>query len=296
MRADPTVGLVVVGYESEDEWELFFDSLKNSKLIPGHVVIVDNSPPGALTISEAVWDGLVVIRRPDNPGYGSAINAGVAELPKLVTHVVLSNPDIRFMPNTLLGMKAGFEAFPDTAVTGPALVNADGSIYPSARAIPGVRIGIGHALLGNIWPKNPWTRRYLGGYQEASERSVGWVSGALMMVTRSSFEEIKGFDPGYFMFFEDVDLCYRLKKAGYRTVYVPDAQALHEGAHSTRLHMSEMVKAHHRSAVRFLNSLYPHPYQWLLRLLLRFGLTTRSALQQLKYRPKEGRPTKEASF
>lgn len=295
MTGDPTVGLVVVGYKSEGEWEPFLGSLKGSKLLPGHVVIVDNSPPWTPTVSEVAWDGLVVVPRPDNPGYGSAINAGVAELPKSVTHVVLSNPDIRFMPDTLSRLKAGFEAFQDAAVTGPALVNPDGSTYPSARAIPGVRIGIGHALLGNIWPKNPWTRTYLGDYQEGEERLVGWVSGALMMVTRSNFEEVGGFDPKYFMFFEDVDLCYRLKRAGYRTVYVPEARALHEGAHSTRLHMSEMVKAHHRSAARFLNSLYPQAYQWPLRLLLRIGLTTRSNLQQLKYRMKEGRPRKEAS-
>lgn len=295
MTTDPTLGLVVVGFQSKDEWEPFFDSLKNSTLKPGHVVIVDNSPPGAPPISKELWGGLRTVRRADNPGYGTAINEGVSELPKLVTHVLLSNPDIRFLPDTISRLKAGFSAFSDVAATGPALVNPDGSIYPSARAIPGVRIGIGHALLGNIWPKNPWTRRYLGNYGQAHERPVGWVSGALLMVTRSSFEKVGGFDERYFMFFEDVDLCYRLKKAGCRTVYVPDARALHAGAHSTRLHMSEMVKAHHRSAVRFLDSLYPQLYQLPLRILLRFGLTTRSALQQLKYRLKERRPTKEVS-
>ena len=295
MTIDPTLGLVVVGFQSVDEWEPFFNSLKNSNLIPGHVVIVDNSPPGALPIRRELWNGLRIVRRADNPGYGTAINAGASELPEQVTHVVLSNPDIRFFPDTMSRLKTGFSAFSNVAATGPALINPDGSIYPSARAIPGVRIGIGHALLGNIWPKNPWTRRYLGDYQQTHQRPVGWLSGALLMVARSSFEKVGGFDEEYFMFFEDVDLCYRLKQAGYRTVYVPDARALHEGAHSTRLRMPEMVKAHHHSAVRFLDSLYSRPYFWPIRLTLRFGLMTRSALQQRKYRVLGSAARKEVS-
>ena len=287
MTRDPTVGLVVVGYQSGAEWEPFFRSLKESLCVPGHAVIVDNSPLATDEFGRALWDEVQVLRLPHNPGYGSAVNAGVSLLPPEVTHVVVSNPDIRFTPDTLANLMDAFTTFPDTAATGPVLENPDGSVYPSARAIPGLRIGIGHALLGNVWPKNPWTRKYLGDYRRTERRPVGWISGAIFMVNRVHFEEIGGFNERYFMFFEDVDLCYRFKKAGYRSVYVPDARALHEGGHSTRGRMAEMVKAHHSSAVLFLTSLYPQWHQGPLRMILRLGLTARSALEQAKYRQKE---------
>ena len=287
MTKDPTLGLVVVGYQSGAEWEPFFRSLKESLYFPGHVVIVDNSPLATDEFSRALWDEVQVIRLPDNPGYGSAVNAGVSLLPTEVAHLVVSNPDIRFTTDTLANLKDALTTFPDTATAGPALENPDGSIYPSARAIPGLRIGIGHALFGNVWPRNPWTRKYLGDYRKTERRPVGWLSGAIFMVNRQYFEQVGGFDQRYFMFFEDVDLCYRFKKAGYRSVYVPDARALHEGGHSTRWRMAEMVKAHHKSAVLFLESLYPHWYLGPLRMILTIGLNTRSALQQAKYRYRE---------
>ena len=284
MTIDPTLGLVVVGYQSVDEWEPFFNSLKNSNLIPGHVVIVDNSPPGALPIRRELWNGLRIVRRADNPGYGTAINAGASELPEQVTHVVLSNPDIRFFPDTMSRLKAGFSAFSKVAATGPALINPDGSIYPSARAIPGVRVGIGHALLGNVWPKNPWTRRYLGDYQQTHQRPVGWLSGALLMVARSSFEKVGGFDEEYFMFVEDVDLCFRAKKSGWRSLFVPNARLTHSGAHSTGPRMAEMVNAHHTSMRRFLFHMYEGPLYWPIRQVLRVGLWLRSTIARLRYR------------
>lgn len=287
MGVDSTLGLVVVGYESEEEWEPFFDSLRRSTLSPRSVVLVDNSPESAERIDPAHWNQLQVLRLPNNPGYGSAVNAGVSVLPTEVTHVIVSNPDIRFTPDTLKNLKDGFTTFPATATTGPALENPDGSIYPSARAIPGVRIGIGHALFGNIWPTNPWTRKYLGDYRTNDRRPAGWISGAVFMADRQCFEKIGGFDERFFMFFEDVDLCHRLKKAGYRSVYIPDALARHEGGHSTRWRMAEMVKAHHTSAVLFLQTLYPHSYQAPLRMMLKIGLAVRSALQQAKYRHRE---------
>ena len=284
VRTEESLGLVVVGYESGAEWEPFFHSLTHSTLKPRHVVVVDNSPAETEPVDPALWPDMQVIHLPHNPGYGGAVNKGVTALPAGVSRIVVSNPDIRFQADTLKVLSKAFSTFPETAITGPALENADGSTYPSARAIPGLRIGVGHALLGNLWPSNPWTRKYLGDYRQMSSRPVGWVSGAVFMVDRHRFDSIGGFDGHYFMFFEDIDLCYRLKRAGYRSVYVPAARVLHEGGHSTRERMPEMVRAHHASALRFLNSLYPHPHQAALRLLLRTGLALRSRIQQAKYR------------
>jgi len=284
MTKDPHLGLVVVGYESTAQWTPFLLSLEQSTITPSQVVLVDNSPPSLPSPEVARWKKTDVIRLPHNPGYGAAVNVGMSALNRDVTHVIVANPDIRFQPNTIKKLQEELTAFPQAAIAGPALQNSDGTLYPSARAIPGLRIGVGHALLGNLWPSNPWTRRYLGDYRHQESRAVGWVSGALFLVDRACFSKVSGFDERFFMFFEDVDLCHRMKKAGYRTIYVPEARALHEGGHSTHPRMSEMVKAHHQSARLFLESLYPRRYQAPLRVLLRAGLAARSILQQWKYR------------
>lgn len=90
-----------------------------------------------------------------------------------------------------------------------------------------------HAVLGPFWPRNPWTTAYRQERLEPSERPVGWLSGSCLLVRRSAFGQVGGFDERYFMYMEDVDLGDRLGKAGWLSVYVPSAEVLHHKAHST---------------------------------------------------------------
>jgi N-acetylglucosaminyl-diphospho-decaprenol L-rhamnosyltransferase len=97
-------------------------------------------------------------------------------------------------------------------------------------------------------------------------------------VRRSAFTELDGFDTGFFMYFEDVDLGYRLGKLGYRNVYEPAARVVHTGAHSTTSDSGRMINAHHDSARRFLNKKYAAWWLWPIRITLTIGLRVRSAL------------------
>ena len=203
----PVIGLVTVGFESADVWPVFFESLSRSTLKPRSVVVIDNSlqPPQGLS---AFYTGdLTVKHRPDNPGYGAAVNEGVALLPAECTIVVMCNPDITVEPETLQRAAEALLAHPTAGIAGPAVINPDGSVYPSARAFPGIRVGIGHAILGEIWKHNPWTRRYLGVYEGDDVRVVDWLSGSCLIAKKEALEKVGGFDPEYFMFLEDVDLC-----------------------------------------------------------------------------------------
>jgi N-acetylglucosaminyl-diphospho-decaprenol L-rhamnosyltransferase len=97
-------------------------------------------------------------------------------------------------------------------------------------------------------------------------------------VRRSAFEQIGGFDEGYFMYFEDVDLGFRFGKAGFRNVYDPAAEVTHSGAHATGRDGGLMIRAHHASARRFLERKYPGVLLWPVRVVLRAGLRVRSDL------------------
>ena len=89
---------------------------------------------------------------------------------------------------------------------------------PSARALPRLGQGIGHAVLGWWWPGNPWTRSYRAERELVTERPAGWLSGSCLLLRRAAFDEVGGFDPGYFMYFEDLDLGERLGRAGFGAI------------------------------------------------------------------------------
>jgi N-acetylglucosaminyl-diphospho-decaprenol L-rhamnosyltransferase len=277
--SSPALGLVTVGYHSEGEWAGFFDSIERSTIKPEAVVVVENSESSTSAPPPLTSLPLTVLHEPGNLGYGAAANLGVRELPPQINWVVVCNPDIRLEPETLERLLAAQDSLPRTGLLGPGVLDSKGEIFPSARAIPGIRIGVGHALFSKVWPRNPWTAAYLGNYTQEHPRSVGWLSGSFLLINRDVFNAINGFDERFFMFFEDVDLGMRIKKSGHRNVYVPAARVTHSGAHSTSAHEKKMLLAHHKSAGIFLAKLYPHPLQWPLRAVLRLGLTLRARFQ-----------------
>jgi N-acetylglucosaminyl-diphospho-decaprenol L-rhamnosyltransferase len=221
-----------------------------------------------------------------NVGYGKAMNAAVAEMPSSVEWVLISNPDVVLGTGTIDQLIAAGESDPLIGAVGPAVLNDDGSVYPSARAIPSLRTGVGHALFSNLWADNPWTTAYLrDARSEVKPRDAGWLSGSCVLVRRSIFDQLGGFDPRFFMYFEDVDLGNRIGKAGYRNLYWPNASVTHSGAHSTTGGASDvMIRAHHTSARQFLATKYPGPVLWPVRVTLTVGLSVRSFLVRRRAR------------
>lgn len=273
----PSVGIVTVAYRSNDVLAGFLESVRGASAERAPVVIVDNAPGPDDASALAAKTGATHVPLSANPGYGGAVNAGVRELPPGVEWVLISNPDVVLGPGTIDTLRATGETDPAIGAVGPAVLNPDGSIYPSARAVPSLRTGVGHALFVNLWQRNPWTLAYRRETDPSDERrDAGWLSGSCLLVRRTAFDEIGGFDDGYFMYFEDVDLGFRLGKAGYRNTYEPAASVTHVGAHATGGESARMVTAHHDSARRFLSKKYSGWWLWPVRVTLRVGLALRS--------------------
>ena len=179
---------------------------------PVVVVVADNKP--SPTVEQLVRaHGARYLPLPANPGYGGGVNAVSASLPASVEWMLVSNPDIRWHPSAIDSLLATARTDSRIGSVGPMVLNDDGSVYPSARAVPSLRTGIGHALFANVWLGNPWTRAYRAEHTDPDvARDAGWLSGSCVLVRRSAFDELGGFDEGYFMYFEDVDLGYRLEQ------------------------------------------------------------------------------------
>jgi len=270
------IACVSVSYYSTDAMLQLVASLRSSAVPVATIRVVNNAPDDGLAeLRES--ETVTVLEPGSNLGYGRAVNFAVAQLDDSVGWILVANPDVVLQPDTLGRLLAVAAESPKVGALGPKLTDAAGAVYPSARELPALRTGIGHALLANRWPTNPWSRRYRGENRTMTEsfRETGWLSGALLLIRREAFEDIGGFDDAFFMYFEDVDLGRRLADSGWSSLYVTGATAIHTGAHSTRRAASAMNKAHHQSAYTYLARKYSAWWLWPLRVALRVALGVR---------------------
>lgn len=215
------------------------------------IVVVDNAGGLPLGPMRGMPEALV-IRAPDNRGYGAGANLGVAAIGAAPEFVLVCNPDLVVGPGSVESLVATLDAHRDAAVAGPRLSEVGGAVYASGRRFPSVGESIGHGFLGHRWPDNPWTRRYrVSGDDQLRSREADWVSGACLLVRTDAYLAVAGFDEGYFMYVEDVDLCWRLRRAGWVVRYDADAVVVHEQGRSTSQRPYRMLAAHHRSMWRF---------------------------------------------
>lgn len=284
----PEVAVITVSFGSEGVLPQFLESLPSSTGRDLRVIVADNRPDDSAPVrDQATAAGATYFPLPSNLGYGGAINAAVRELDANIEWLLISNPDVVLHPGSIDAMLRRAHSDTTIGAVGPAIYTAEGALYPSARAVPSLRTGIGHALFANIWLGNPWSRAYRSGGVDVADgdslpRDAGWLSGACLLVRRSAFDKIRGFDSGYFMYFEDVDLGYRLTRSGFRNVYEPAAGVTHSGAHSTDSDADAMLQAHHDSAKRFLSRKYSGPLLWPVRAILGLSLSVRAALVRRK--------------
>jgi N-acetylglucosaminyl-diphospho-decaprenol L-rhamnosyltransferase len=270
------VAIVAVTYLSADVITQFLDSIAAAGTDPT-VVLVDNSPADDGTAAIAArYPGVTLVRPGRNLGYGGGMNYGVSLLDPDIDWVVLANPDLVLSPGSLTELRAAGHRLPRAGALGPLIRTGEGEVYPSARNLPSLRTGLGHAVFVRLWPTNPWTMSYRNDLAAIDEHAVGWLSGAFLFVRRAAFQQIGGFDERYFMYFEDVDLGRNFGLGGWLNYYVPTAEVMHYGAMSTSKSARRMIKAHHRSAYQYLAKRYHPWYLWPVRVALRFGLWARS--------------------
>jgi N-acetylglucosaminyl-diphospho-decaprenol L-rhamnosyltransferase len=285
--ASQPLRVVAVTYSPGETLEGFIESLATATTAPVEVVLADNgSTDGAPERAAARYPHVRLLRTGGNVGYGAAANAGLADAAG--RWALVANPDVRFEPGSVDELLAVAARWPRAATVGPAIRTPEGELYPSARDLPALSTGIGHALLGWVWPANPWTTRYRRELETPRERTAGWLSGSCFLIDLAAFRSVDGFDPGYFMYFEDVDLAERLGRRGWLHVYAPSAVVVHEGGHATRREPHRMQRVHHTSALRYLSGQYPGRVNAPLRGALRAGLGARMLVSYVSGRVAAG--------
>lgn len=269
MTERPTAAVVVVSHNTREDALACLASLGDAGA--DRVVLVDSgSADGTPAAVRAAFPDATVLALP-NLGFGQAANrgAGISDGDVLV----LANADTRFTPGSVAALADFIAAHPDVGAAGPLVRYPDGRLQLSARAFPSIGTAIGHAVLGLVTPHNRWTRAYrLTDWDHATERDVDWLSGCCIAVRRQAFDSVGGFDPAYFMFVEDVDLCWRLQQAGWRVVFTPTAEVVHAIGASVGRRRFRMAVEHARSLDRFFTRRYTSLPARAARPLIRLGL------------------------
>jgi N-acetylglucosaminyl-diphospho-decaprenol L-rhamnosyltransferase len=245
---------VVVNYNAGELLVPCVRSLLADRDADGHaptVIVVDNaSTDDSLARLSAAALPVTVMPAGGNVGYATAANRGIAVSATPI--VAVCNPDLELHPGTGAALAARFAADARLGAVGPRVLNLDGTVYPSARAMPSILDAVGHGVFGLVWPGNRFTRRYrqLDADPNAA-REVDWVSGAAIWLRREAIDAIGGWDENFFMYVEDVDVCWRLRRAGWRIEYDPAGEVVHRQGASTDQQPYRMIIEHHRSLWRF---------------------------------------------
>jgi N-acetylglucosaminyl-diphospho-decaprenol L-rhamnosyltransferase len=242
--------VVVVSYNSGDRLRACVEPLSREQSI--QVVVVDNASQDD---SVEVVSGLPVTVVPldRNLGFGGGCNVGWRAVG--APHVLFLNPDARITPEAALQLADVLERTSAGAVA-PRIVDSSDALEWSLRRFPEVRSIYGQAVFAHrVFPNADWADEVIrdsGRYEQ--EGPCDWASGACLLVRRALLEQTEGFDEGFFMYCEDVDLCRRLWDAGQTVVYTPTVVCTHAGGASAP--RWTLVRVLARSRIRYARKHY----------------------------------------
>jgi N-acetylglucosaminyl-diphospho-decaprenol L-rhamnosyltransferase len=207
--------IVVVNWNAGETLHACLASVAADGLDGREVVLVDNaSSDGSLAVAQARWPWLRVVETGANLGFGGGANRGAAAARGEI--VVFLNPDARVEPGAIRTLTDTLLPLPTVGIAGGGLCAPDGRWQPAAARFAPLR----HLLLDTT-PGRLLDRRRRLPYE------VDWVYGTFMAVRLDLFRQLGGFDPAYFVYGEDMDLCHRAARLGARTILVPSARAVH---------------------------------------------------------------------
>ncbi|HET7011055.1 MAG TPA: glycosyltransferase family 2 protein [Anaerolineales bacterium] len=248
----PVLSIVIVSWNTRELLRKCLESVQaeSAALGAGRVetIVVDNASTDATpAMLRRAFPDVELIEPQRNLGFAAANNLGIGRAAG--RYILLLNPDTEVHPGSLAILVGFMDSQPQAGAAGARLVNPDGSPQASASPTP--------TLLGEVW-----RLFHLGDFgRRASYPLQTWdydkvyavdvVQGASLLVRAEALEQVGLLDEGYFMYTEEVDLCYRLRKAGWGVFWVPRSTVLHYGGQSTRQASAEMFLRLYESKIRF---------------------------------------------
>jgi GT2 family glycosyltransferase len=230
------------------------------------VILVDNnSSDETVKIVEQLYPQVNLIQNKKNLGYAKANNQGIEEAKG--KYILLLNPDTQVLEDALSLMYEFMEENPDVGALGPKLLNPDKSVQASCRQFPTFSTLIWEfSGLNRLFPRSRVFGRWRMGYFGCDkQREVDQPMGSCLMLRRATLEDVGIFDENFVMFFNDVDLCYRIKKRDWKIYFYPEAKVIHYKGASTKKAKARMIWLSHLAFYKFFQK---HKTGLVNRLLL----------------------------
>jgi len=278
--------VIVVSYNTRDlTLQAVASARKATDGLDARVIVADNgSADGTVEAVRAAYPEVMVLENPDNPGYGAAINRAASA--QRSTHLCAMNADVVLEPGSLLKLRRFLAMNRSCGLVGPALAYPDGKPQRSAKRFPTLGLALGEVLaLHALAPGNRWVRRFYYEDQDLTrDAEVDTVSGSVMMLRAEAFETVRGFDEEFRMYFEETDLCRRLRDRGHSVALCPAARAVHSHGASTQQTSVRQVE-YYLSYVRYFRKHHGRAAAALLRATVMTGALVRMTALVFKYPP-----------
>ncbi len=219
------LSIIIVNYNTSYDLKECLNSLLQNRTPDSEIIVVDNaSTDNSVEMVKKHFSEIILVEAPENLGFSKANNLGSKKAQG--DFLVFLNPDMILTEASFEKMLRYLESHPDVGLIGPRLIYENGDFQLSTGSFHKI---LSQCKMSRLVRKveNPTFREKLASQFETS-KEVNWVTGACLMLRRSLFEQINGFDDELFMFFEDVDLCKRVYEAGLRVVYFPETEIIHQ--------------------------------------------------------------------
>lgn len=271
-----TLAILIVNYNAGDHLARCLASLPDAlRAFDWEAIIVDNaSSDGSAAFVTQASGPVRLVQSETNLGFGTAMNRAASET--RAPWLLLLNPDAVLEAGVCERLIEEFGRHPSAAVIGPGIRNEDGSVQGSARGDPSWAT----ALFGRTSPLTRWfpssalaRRSVIPPHLPAGETSleVDWVSGACLLARHDAFDRVGGFDPAYFLYWEDADLCRRLRIEGFTIRYQPDTWVRHVVGGSSQSAPALATRAFYDGARRYYSRYVARnaPQRWAIGVWLR---------------------------
>jgi GT2 family glycosyltransferase len=274
--------VVIVTWNSASDIQDCLDSIPSSDSL--EVIVVDNYSTDSTTAILRTYPGIKFIRNSSNRGYAHANNQGIREASG--EYVLLLNPDTRLLSGSLDLLIDFLDRTPEAGAVAPRLIYPDGRTQYSIRSFPTPSTVLWEVLgLARLLPRHrrigKWRMMWFD-YDILSE--VEQPMASCLLIRRSILEELHGLDEVLPIFFNDVDLSYRMRRAGWKTWYLPAACVVHKRGASTGQVRTRMIRENHRSMFRYLRKHAQGRLFWLKAIFLLPLLEISALLRVLAHR------------
>lgn len=248
------------------------------------IIVVDNaSNDGSAEMLARDFLTVQLIRNSTNRGFAAACNQGIHTC--ATDLVLLLNPDTVLLHADLQKLIEIMRTHPDIGACGPRILNSDGSLQPSCRAFPTLGVMLYDEVgLSRLFPYSRHFAKYrMSNWSHDETREVDQLMGSCLLLRRVALEYIGFLDERFFLYFEEVDLCWRMWQAGWRVLFVADATVTHLGGESSKTDRLDALRHRYRSLFAFYRKHYPRWQLPVLKMAVQVAALARSVGGQREY-------------